>query len=159
MPLNETDKAWVRQTIRDAIADTHKISKWGKLTRFIKEWSGTSAAVAVLILFFTQWTGYIEFRTHTNDRLDTIESNLRTLLATQSPRKVLSELVKLPVGQLAKNLPALRKVSEQSPSEVGASPQQLKDVALNLSSVDQTAEDYWITTLKFFAICKHSTCT
>src|SRR6516165_5783623 len=75
MPLNETDKAWVRETIRDA----HKRSRLGKFTSFLKEWSGVGAAMAFLLLVFTQWNTYIEFRTRTDDRLKSIEDDLRIL--------------------------------------------------------------------------------
>ena len=45
MPLNETDKAWIRETIRDA----HKRSRFGKFASFIKEWGGVGAAMAFLL--------------------------------------------------------------------------------------------------------------
>ena len=72
MPLNETDKAWIRQEIQSA----HKRRGFGKFTGFIKDWGGTSAAGAIVILAFTQWGAYVEFRTHTGDRLDTIERTI-----------------------------------------------------------------------------------
>jgi hypothetical protein len=43
MPLNEADRAWIRQEIQSA----HKRLGIGKLTGFIKDWSGTGAAAAV----------------------------------------------------------------------------------------------------------------
>jgi hypothetical protein len=75
MPLNETDKAWVRQEIQAA-------QKPGGLTGLIKEWSGTGAAVAILISFLLQWNGYTEFRTLTGVRLSNIEKNLEKLNGT-----------------------------------------------------------------------------
>jgi len=75
MPLNETDKAWIRQEIQVA----HKRMGLSKLTGFIKDWSGTSAAVAILILFFTQWTAYVEFRTTTNETIKNINSQLKDI--------------------------------------------------------------------------------
>jgi hypothetical protein len=75
MPLNETDKAWIRQEIQAA----HK--RRGKLAGFIKDWGGVGAAVAILILIFTQWSGYVEFRTHTGDRLDSIDQSILSLRA------------------------------------------------------------------------------
>lgn len=69
MPLNEVDKAWIRQEIQVA----HKRKGLGKLTGFIKDWSGAGAAVAILILAFTQWTAYTEFKATTTYRLQNIE--------------------------------------------------------------------------------------
>jgi len=74
MPLNETDKAWVRENVKAA----HERNGWGKLTGAIKDWSGAGAAIAILILGVTQWTAYIEFRTQTNDRLSIIEKKVTT---------------------------------------------------------------------------------
>jgi len=88
MPLNETDKAWVRETIREA----HKSHGISRLTAFLKNWSGVGASVAILIFALTQWSAYVEFRTKTGDRLDQIdktvdqiEDDLRTLKNIYSP--------------------------------------------------------------------------
>ncbi len=78
MPLNATDKAWITLEIQNAL----KRKGWGKLTGFLKDWSGAGAAITILVLFFTQWTGYIEFRTKTGDRLDAIEKILPQISAS-----------------------------------------------------------------------------
>jgi hypothetical protein len=78
MALNETDKSWIRETITNA----NKAHGWGKLKRFIKEWSGAGAAIAILLFGFSQWSSYIEFRTQTNDRLNTIEGQLKSVRET-----------------------------------------------------------------------------
>jgi hypothetical protein len=75
MPLNETDKAWVRQEFQAA----HKRHGFGKLTGFVKDWSGAGAAVAILLFVVLQWGTYVEFRTQTLDRLVQIEKNLTAL--------------------------------------------------------------------------------
>jgi hypothetical protein len=72
MPLNETDKSWIREQIQLAT----KRQGWGKLTGFLKDWSGAGAAITILVFFFTQYTTYVEFRTRTSDRLDAIERAL-----------------------------------------------------------------------------------
>ncbi len=76
MPLNETDKAWIHQEIRYAR------SVWDK----IRGWSPLGAAVAILIFGLTQWSGYIEFRTTTGDRLKAIESSLEIVRLGQLSR-------------------------------------------------------------------------
>jgi hypothetical protein len=72
MALNNTDKAWITLEIQTAL----KRKGWGKLTGFIKDWSGTGAAIGILIFMATQWGGYIEFRTGANLRLGNIEGRL-----------------------------------------------------------------------------------
>jgi hypothetical protein len=69
MPLNETDKAWTRQETQAA----HKREGWGKLTGFLKDWSGFGGCIAIALFLTLQWGGYVEFRTNTKDRLDTLE--------------------------------------------------------------------------------------
>ncbi|MBV9759826.1 MAG: hypothetical protein JO340_04610 [Acidobacteriaceae bacterium] len=90
-----------------------------------------------------------EFRTHTDDRLTAIESTLRTIQASQMPKKVLGELGMLNVTELAKNLPALRKVAEQPPSEVRPTETAVEAVAVKLRQVNENAPDYWPTVLQF----------
>jgi hypothetical protein len=75
VPLNEQDRAWIRQAIDSA----YKAHGWGTLTRYIKEWGGTGAAVAILILALTQWTAYVEFRTNANASLASIKDDLRNM--------------------------------------------------------------------------------
>ena len=75
MALNNTDKAWITLEIQNAL----KRKGWGKLTGFVKDWSGTSAAVGILIFLITQWGAYTEFKTRTGDRLDTIEKQIGTI--------------------------------------------------------------------------------
>ena len=95
MPLNETDKSWVRLEIQSA----HKRHGLGKLTGFIKDWSGTSAAVAILILALTQWGNYVEFRTHTSDRLDGLERDVHSLQRSQVNLSLNSAVQEAKAGQ------------------------------------------------------------
>jgi len=76
MPLNNTDKAWITLEIQNALQDALQRKGWGKLTGFIKDWSGTSAAVGILIFLATQWGGYIDFRAQTTSKLGNIEEKL-----------------------------------------------------------------------------------
>ncbi len=72
MSLNNTDKAWITLEIQNAL----QRKGWGKLTGFIKDWSGTSAAVGILIFLATQWGGYIDFRAQATLKLGNIEEKL-----------------------------------------------------------------------------------
>ena len=75
MALNSTDKAWITLEIQTAL----KRKGWGKLTGFIKDWSGAGAAAGILIFMLSQWGNYVEFRTQTNLRLTSIEGKLETI--------------------------------------------------------------------------------
>lgn len=145
MPLNETDKAWIRTEIQAG----HKRAGLGVLTGFIKDWSGTGAAITILVVFFTQWTAYTEFRVHTADRLDAIESSLRTIQASSAPKKVLGELASLTPANLAKNLSALRVVAEQPVEEVRPSKANLHAISQDLLRIDSKTPDYWPAVLQF----------
>jgi hypothetical protein len=166
MPLNETDKAWIRQEIQSA----HRRAGWGKLTGFVKDWFGGAAAITVLVLVFSQFKSYTEFRVHTSDRLDRvedrldrvenrldhIESALLTLQASSAPKKVLSELASLPPKSLEKNLSALRVVVQQPADRVIVGPETLQDVRRNLTKIDQESPDYWPAVLEFIAFASNS---
>lgn len=82
MPLNATDKAWINEAIRDA-QERHGL---GKFTGFIKDWGGIGAIAAIVIFALTQWGGYIEFRTHTEDRLSNIETEIESLRSDYGSR-------------------------------------------------------------------------
>jgi hypothetical protein len=112
--------------------------------------------VAIALFVALQWNNYIEFRTHTNDTLASVQASIRTLEATQSPKKVLNEIAPLASKEFAGNLPALRRVSEQPPGNVGASPGALREVALKLRSVDQNVPDYWSTVFQFISFASAS---
>ena len=82
MPLNETDKACIREHVRGA----HERHGWGKFTGAIKDRGGAGAAITILILALTRWTTYIEFRTQTNDRLGTTPIDTQSIRSPQNSR-------------------------------------------------------------------------
>src|SRR5260370_32615019 len=90
MALIKADKEWIESSITEALRKRFS----SKLARF-QAWSPAGAFIAVLIFVLLQWNSYTVFRVHTEDRLDTIEANLRTLLATQAPQQVINEIAKL----------------------------------------------------------------
>jgi hypothetical protein len=155
MPLNEADRSWIRETIQDA----HKAHGWGGVRRFIKEWSGMGAAVAILILAFTQYTGYVEFRTHTNDTLTSIDSRL-TKIEAQSAKtseyvdnavKAAKEEIRnkadLPQNSFNQKLPsvadALRSATHQG---IRLDPGALKTINEKLERSPQDRPGYWPAT-------------
>jgi hypothetical protein len=152
MPLNENDRAWIRQEIQAA----HQKKGLGKLGAFLKDWIPSGAAITILIWLFTQYSAYTEFRVHANDRLDQIEAQLRVLQAPSAPRKVLSELASLPPKSLEKNLSALRSVVQQPNDQFVPIPETLQNVRRNLTHVDQDSPDYWPTALEFIAFASNS---
>ncbi len=134
MPLNETDKAWVREEIRTA----HERQGQGKLPSFIKDWSGTAAAVTILIVVFTQWSAYVEFKTATNIRLDRIEKAL-------IPVSIQAQ-VGLPDSDFAAALPSLGSTL-QSAKKAGVKvpPQVVNDLSKKLGAADSNVSGYWPT--------------
>jgi hypothetical protein len=157
MALNEQDRAWIRETIRESIqnADSHR-SGLQRFFRGLREWGGVGAAVAVLLFAATQWGGYIEFKTKTSDRLDGIEGRLGKvetgigeIRAAQTPDKVLHEINGLDQKAFAKSLPILRVVSEQSATEAKPSQPLLGGIADKLSKTSPSTPEYWPTVLQF----------
>ena len=76
MPLNETDRGWIKQAIAEALQNRFK--GWKETVRL---WSIPSVALAILIFAFTQWEKYVEFRTHAGDRMDSIEQKVKNIEA------------------------------------------------------------------------------
>ncbi len=74
MALNEQDRSWVREQISTAIAARR--SGW----QIVLQYLPIAVMVAIAIFVVTQWTAYVEFRTHTNDRLDVVESKVNKIL-------------------------------------------------------------------------------
>ena len=144
MALNHVDKEWIALTVRESIHDHYR----SKMARF-RDWSPVGAITAVALFALLQWNGYTVFRTHTEDRLDTIEAELRRSAATLAPAKVLNEIKSLDQKTFAKNLPALRQVIDQPVSEVAPPPATLQAVAGKLRLVNERTEDYWPTALRF----------
>ena len=135
--LNEQDRAWIRETIQTA----HKAHGWSKFTRFIKDWSGTSAAVAIILFVATQWTGYVEFRTQTNGRLTEIEKQLTRLnLATSAS---------LSPGSFASNLQQLgTDIRQAQEKKVDITGGILNDLQQKLIGTDSGAQGYWPTAVQ-----------
>jgi hypothetical protein len=138
MPLNETDKAWVRENIKAA----HERRGWGKLTGAIKDWSGAGAAIAILILAVTQWTAYIEFRTQTTDRLGMIEKKLTT--------SELQSQASLPQSAFEKALPEVRStVATARKDGISVPPAVIEGLRSKLLASNSATPDFWPTLSEF----------
>jgi hypothetical protein len=138
MPLNETDKAWIRQEIQN----TSKRHGWSKVTGFIKDWSGLGIIVAIAIAALTQWTSYIEFRTHTGDRLTDIEKNLTSLN--------LKAQASLPAEEFQSTLTDLRSsIAIAKKESVKVDMHTIGVLQKKLVDTDSSASDFWPTVSTF----------
>jgi len=144
MALTETDKAWIRQEIQN----TYKRHGWGKFTGFIKDWSGTSAAFGVLIFLATQWGGYIEFRTETKLKLQTIEKSIEHLNSKLSPLQIGAHST-LPSDAFQSTLPDLKSALKTAKQEkLSVAPKVLNELQTKLLDA-QKAPDFWPTVAEF----------
>ncbi len=156
VPLSNADKDWIRQEIQSARRKTG----WRRVVAWAKEWGGLGAAATIVVgvlstavtvgLFaFSEWKQSTEFRVHTEDRLDKIESDLRDLRASQSPGRVLKEINALDQTKFSSSLPTLRKVMEQPVANVAPTVATLRELAAKLRNTNEQAPDYWPTVLRF----------
>jgi hypothetical protein len=138
MPLNETDKAWIREYVK-AVHERHG---WGKLTGAIKDWGGAGAAIAILILAVTQWTAYIEFRTQTTDRLGIIEKKLTT--------SELQSQASLPQSAFEKALPEIRStVAAARKDRISVPAAVIEGLRSKLLASNSETPDFWPTVSEF----------
>ena len=140
MPLNEADKAWVRQEVHA----TNKRQGLGILSGFIKDWGGAGAAIAILAIFFTQWSGYIEFRTHTQDRLDGIEKRMTAIdLRSQAA---------LPQPAFDKALPELRvSIASAKNNDLKLDSPTFDALGQKLIDSSRNAPEFWPTVSEFIS--------
>ena len=127
------------------------IKEWGLITIAITVPLALIAIVITLIIrVTTDISEEARFRTHTDDRLQTIEARLLNLSVLESPVKALGEIEGFKPSALAETLPALHKLSELTPSqEFRNSTGTLTEIGRHLIQVSDTAPDYWSTTLRF----------
>jgi hypothetical protein len=146
MPLNDADRAW----IREAIGSAHKRAGLGKLTGFIKDWGGAGAAVAILIFAFSRWEGYVEFRTSTNIRLDRIEKTLGTINDNLAEQSLLNHTV-LPLSDFKATLSDLNSaIIRAKQQNVKVSSAIINDLQGKLrESAD--APSFWPTAAEFIS--------
>ncbi len=160
MPLNDADRAWIREAIRSA----HTREGLGKLTGFIKDWGGTGAAIAILIFVLAKWEGYVEFRTSTNIRLDRIEKGIgtienrlgaveQTLVGIQYDlsRQSLINHASLPLQDFKANLPDLSSaIAAAQQQHVRVSSKVTEDLGKKLAA-STDAPHFWPTAAEFIS--------
>jgi hypothetical protein len=103
----------------------------------------------------------IAFRTRTDANFNNLSAAIARLEADirelRGPwRNRLSDLRDADKATFAKSLPDLRKVSEQSPSEVMASVTELDAIRNRLSQTPPTAPEYWPTVMQFLRFASAS---
>jgi hypothetical protein len=144
MPLNDADRAWIRQEIQAA----HKRQGLGKLTGFIKDWSGAGAAVAILILAFAKWEAYVEFRTNTNTRLGIIEKTLAEIRGDLARRDLISQAA-LSLQDFKASLPDLSSaIIAARQQKVRIAPKVIEDLQVKLSG-SADAPNFWPAAAQF----------
>jgi len=162
MPLNETDKAWVREEIR-------KTSGRGVLAT-IREWASLAGGVAVIIFVVTQWGEYKEFKGNTQrseqeadqkfdaydkrlDKIDAhlaeIDAKLEKLLVRGFPGKTFQEINTLDRKDFARALLQLSGLLLKPQAHENVAPAVLRGIAQKLQNTDPTVPDYWPTALRF----------
>src|ERR1039458_930089 len=130
MALSQADKEWI----------LNASNKHTGFLGFIKEYG---AMVAILLFVLTQWNRYIEFRTTTKDKLDTISDRLDKIDGRLAKQAVVSQS-SLPLAEFKATLPdlsdALATVSQQKiaiPSNV------VSDLRQKVATTDAQAPGYW----------------
>jgi hypothetical protein len=165
--MNLEEKKWLKEEIEKQVAlavDPLKPRGWRKLFRIARELAPLGVTITAIVAIILALAGITlaaisqahtrvaqeaQFEQKTSDRLDALEATLREMRAAQTPSKVLKEIGALNPPQLAKNLSALQTVSQQPLGKVNSSPALLKDVATNLSLVNENTEGYWPAVLHF----------
>ncbi|HEX4005786.1 MAG TPA: hypothetical protein VHX60_06405 [Acidobacteriaceae bacterium] len=140
MPLNETDRAWVRETIQNTL----NINGRGRLARFTKDWSGAGAAIAIVLFMALQWTAYVEFRTQTNDRLGRIEGQLAKQTAVTQ--------ASLPASEFRAALPDLGSALQTMQKEkISISPVTVDAIQKKMIATESSALGYWPAAAEFIS--------
>ena len=127
MPLNDTDKTWVREAIREGNKST--------LEKF-KDWIPAAVAVGLLIFAWNKNEDYTQFKVTTGLRLEGVEKSLA--------RQNLTSNAALSTDAFASNLPQLEAdIKAASEKKVNVSSGVLKDLSQKLLATDNSAQGYW----------------
>jgi len=150
MPLNDQDRAWIREQINSAFV---RRNVWQKIT----PWLPVTSMVAIAIFALTQWTNYVEFRTKTNDRLDTIEKGVvsieKTLTGIQSDlsKQSLINHAALPLPEFKATLPDLRSaIAAATREKVKVTPRVVEDLQAKLTA-SANAPSFWPAAADFIS--------
>jgi hypothetical protein len=157
MALNEQDRAWIREQINSAF---ERRNVWQR----IRDWLPVTAMIAIAIYALTQWTNYVEFRTKTNDRLDTMEKGVGTIenrLGTieQTLAGIQSNLSKqslinhaaLPLPDFKATLPDLSSaIAAATRDKVKVAPRVVEDLQTKLTA-SANAPSFWPAAADFIS--------
>jgi hypothetical protein len=167
MSLNPKDKEWIELRIRDVCRAPSGTTTPSEVSRTklgrIREWASPAIVVGLVITVFLEWTHFTNdmavFRTHTEDRLKQIELKLGLQSSLQtSIDATLKQLANIDPIKFSESLPALRKISEQSPLiQYKLDPSTVHKVAEKLRQTNESSPDYWPTVLQFLQFASAGT--
>jgi hypothetical protein len=144
MALTKADRDSIKNDLREEIHGTG----WRKLGILIRTWSLPSVAVAFILFLWSQWGTYVEFRTHTGDRLDGVEKSLARL--------ELRNQASLSQSTFEKALADLKTViTTARKKDVRVSPLIVEDLQAKLVAANHSAPDYWPTAAEFITYRSH----
>ena len=139
MPLNEQDRAWIRETIQTA----QRTQNRGVFLRLLKEWGGIGAAVAVSLFFVAQYTTYVEFRTKTTSTLEGIGKRLDGI-DTKLTQQTLASIAGSPLDIFKTSLPQLKSSVALARTQTVKIPDDvLGDIDQKLMATDSNTPHYW----------------
>lgn len=132
MALTDHDRDWIRLTMAEALRQHSS----GWITRF-KSWSPLGALAGIGLFFLLQWNASTVFRTHTEDRLDRIEGDIRALrTAATLQTAIAASNVNAPKA-IKDARDAINRAAKQSPSDVNLGSLSLKVAEKAMSVADQ----------------------
>jgi hypothetical protein len=141
MPLNEVDKAWVKQEI----AAAQKRAGWGYVAAFLKDWGGVLGLGGFAVLALSQWLNYVDFKATTSARLDWMEKALQKF----DSRLDASQLEQLsPTSDNAVNKVSQILKSAQSEQRV-IDPQEILDSGSKFVKYSSQNPAAWSAALQF----------
>jgi hypothetical protein len=132
MPLNDSDRAWIKQAIQEAL----KGRGWGRIVSALRDWSAVAVVLGLGIFVVGEWKDYIKFNTATLLRLNNIENKL----AIQS----VTAQVSLSPSAFQASLPEIKSVVASARHQRLAVPVGvLDDLKQKLIATDSNAPGYW----------------
>jgi hypothetical protein len=134
MALNDMDKAWVREAIREGNKPN--------VEKLIKDWFPAAAVVALLIFAWNKSSDFTAFTVKTNDRLEQIEKTLA--------RQNLTSTATLSTGAFASNLPQLAvDIKTAREKQITVSAGVIKDLSQKLLETSSGEHGYWLAAVQF----------
>ena len=134
MPLNDVDRAWIREAVREASKPS--------IAKFFKDWVPAAAVVALLIFAWTKNGEYSEFRGKTEQRLADIEK--------AQARQNLTASASLSPESFASNLPQLQAdIKTAREKQVSVPPAFINDLSQRFLATDIKASGYWPAAVQF----------